>query len=299
MCYRQPLKRRSSRWDQEVPKKCQRIDESAEFIHLQGDPDQKHREDSLSSEVLHPVFPLNSHFKDSAAVQADCSISDQLLNDEQDMIKVTILCEKEIYCKPTMEARKQHSVKIDETGVERVSQENTADIKGTHFDEEGFSSLSKVEQDPNRSVTEIEKEDEKGRSLPDERKIFCGKARYSPQSSSSEHNSRKAIQWLTHDQKVALVRTTFLQLKVNFSVFSLHVLFSLIRETSEILAIKFHSDGNDTVNDLINVLGVYLILRVPGEALNRYEAYIREMRLFHFSYNNVNKTDKTPKVLGE
>ena len=298
MCYRQSLKRRSSRWDQEVPQKCQRIDDSVEFIHSQGDPDQKNTEDSLLSEVQHSVVPLNSHFKDSATVEAERSISDQLLTDEQDKIKAKISCEKETDCKQAVKASQQHSVKIDETDVESVSQENTvADIKGRHFDEEGFSCLSKVEQDPNRSVTEIVKEDEKGRSLPGERKIFCGKARYSPQSSSSEHNSRKAIQWLTHDQKVALVRTTFLQLKVNFSVFSLSVLFSLIRETSEILAIKFHTDDIDTENDLINAWGVNYILRVPGEALNRYEAFIREMRLFHFSYTNVNKTDKTQSCL--
>ena len=42
-----------------------------------------------------------------------------------------------------------------------------------------------------------------------------------------------------------------------------------------------------TVNDLINARGVYLMLGVLGGALNRYEAFIRERRIFHF---NVNET---------
>ncbi len=45
------------------------------------------------------------------------------------------------------------------------------------------------------------------------------------------------------------------------------------------------------VNDLINTRGIYKILGILGEALNRYEAFIREGRLFHFNCNNVNKTN--------
>ena len=41
-----------------------------------------------------------------------------------------------------------------------------------------------------------------------------------------------------------------------------------------------------TINDLINARGIYLILGVlggGGGAFNRYEAFIREGRLFQFN----------------
>ena len=41
--------------------------------------------------------------------------------------------------------------------------------------------------------------------------------------------------------------------------------------------------GATTVNDLINARGVYYILGVLGGAFNRYEAFIREGRLFQFN----------------
>ena len=67
---------------------------------------------------------------------------------------------------------------------------------------------------------------------------------------------------------------------------------------------KYYIDENrctlkGTVNDLINVQGVYLILGVLGKALNRYEALIREKRSFHFHRNNVDKTNKTRSLLAE
>ena len=36
-----------------------------------------------------------------------------------------------------------------------------------------------------------------------------------------------------------------------------------------------------------------------GGGLNRYEAFIRERRLFLFNCNNVNKTNKTRSMLAE
>ena len=44
-----------------------------------------------------------------------------------------------------------------------------------------------------------------------------------------------------------------------------------------------------TENYLINARGVYFILGVLGKALNRYEAFIRERRLFHSNRNNPTK----------
>ena len=44
-----------------------------------------------------------------------------------------------------------------------------------------------------------------------------------------------------------------------------------------------------TVNDLIKRPGRLLNFKGSGEMLNRYEAFIRGRRLFHFNCNNVNK----------
>ena len=40
------------------------------------------------------------------------------------------------------------------------------------------------------------------------------------------------------------------------------------------------------VNGLINAQGVYFILAVLDGASNRYGAFVRERRLFHFNNNN-------------
>ena len=133
--YRQPLKRCSSRWDQEAPKKYQRIEESVGPDHTHGDTNQKNREDRFLSEECHPVLLLNSQLKDSNSGQEERSTS-------------------------------------DETGLESISKEISLDVKVTQFDKEGFSSSSGEGQDPNRFVTEIEKEVNTRRSSADEQKIF-------------------------------------------------------------------------------------------------------------------------------
>ncbi|KAL9952504.1 hypothetical protein ACROYT_G039771 [Oculina patagonica] len=131
---KQPLKRCSSRWDQEAPKMFQRIEDTAKLDPLQCEPNQKNKEDSFFS--------------------AEMSLDD----------------------------------------------------KGTYFDREGFSSSSGGVQDPNRFVIETEKVVETRRITTDKQEIFCGKA-------STDQNPRKAIQWLTHDQKVALIKSVCSKLR--------------------------------------------------------------------------------------
>ena len=55
--YRQSLKRCSSRWDQESPKKHQRIEESGEIVHTPGEHIQERTGEGLASDNCQQMLP--------------------------------------------------------------------------------------------------------------------------------------------------------------------------------------------------------------------------------------------------
>lgn len=69
ICYRQSLKRGSSRWDQETPQKYQRIEESAELDLTTSDPLQGGKGELLSSDNCQPILPRTGEWDNATLVK--------------------------------------------------------------------------------------------------------------------------------------------------------------------------------------------------------------------------------------
>lgn len=179
------LKRRSSRWDQETPKKCQRIEESAKLDQSQGDPNQENKEDSLLSEVCNPILLHSEQFdtKDSSSVQEEHANSDPLSVNKETKTqhaenRIVLLYENEINCSPAVSARNQLSVKLDdETDFLSVASHSSLDMKGTHSDKGTLSSPFGEGRDPKGFVLTENGNEVDTRSSGDERDTLCNKAR--------------------------------------------------------------------------------------------------------------------------
>lgn len=184
--YRPVLKRRSSRWDQDISKRYKRTDESAKLGQPQGDPNQENNEDSLLSEECNLISLHHQEFgtKDSSSVQEEHTTSDprsvnKQAKTQQAENRRVLVHENEVNCGAAVGVRNQLSVKLDnETDFLRVSNKSSLYMKGTRSERETLSSPFGEALDPNGiGLTTENGNGVDKRSSADERETLCEKAR--------------------------------------------------------------------------------------------------------------------------
>lgn len=205
-----PYKRDCSRWDQETPRKSQKLER---FDYAEGDPIQqgnkKHSYRMRFSEIRNPLSLHSKQFdSESVSLQGDqVNYEDGLIQNESNLTQT----ETRIAA-----LRRQSEIShgictgVIASGDEAISNNCSVEIS-LDVNNETPSTLPGIRQNPTyrKSLLENHKEiDDTGKDIRREYEVTCEKTRF-----NTDGHKKSVIQWLTHNQKVALLKSACSKLR--------------------------------------------------------------------------------------